>query len=287
MFAFTGSTGQVGGAVVRALLAQGKQVRALLRDEAKAGPLRELGAEIFLASIEDASRLEIAFEGVEGVFAMTPPFYSAPDPRTENAMALAAIKHALQASHVPRVVFLSSIGAQHEEGTGAILNVHDMEKELFEIPIAAASIRAAYFMENLRPLAGIAKESGQLPSTAERLDHPFAMIATKDIGELAAELLLSSWEGQRIVELSGPREYSMQDAAGVLSKLLGRPVEAAVVPRDERQAMYEKFGLTAGSAEAMVRMADAINSGLVRFEGGAGVEAMRGKTSLEELFLKA
>lgn len=284
MFVVTGSTGQVGGAVVRALIAQGKQVRALLRDEAKIPAIAAIGAEAFLASVEDASLIEQGFEDAEAVFVMTPPLLQAPDPRTEHMLALAAIKHALLASHVPKVVYLSSIGAQHAEGTGAILKAYDMEQSFADLGIDAVSIRAAYFMENL--LAGYAasKQSGKLPVTLEPMDRAIPMVATQDIGELAAKLMTDGVQGKRIVELEGPRQYSMWDAARVFSQLAGRTIEPVLVPRGERQAMYESFGITPGAAEALVEMGDGLNSGNIAFAGGSDTTHMQGATTLEDVF---
>ncbi len=283
MLAVTGSTGNVGGAVARALLAAGKQVRALARNRGKASELEALGAEVFEASIEDPSRLEVAFEGTEGVFVMTPPLLQAPDPRTENRLALAGIKHALQASHVPKVVFLSSIGAQHAEGTGLILKAYDMEQELSPLPIAAASIRAAFFMENLLPVAGIAREHGRLPLLYEPLDRPMPMVATEDIGRLAAQLLVENWEGKRTIELEGPRKYSMLDAARIYAEVLGRPVEAVVVPGSERMTMLTGIGMTHAAAEDMVEMVEGFRDGNVAFEGDKRIEHTQGSTTLETL----
>ncbi len=283
MIAVTGSTGNVGGAVVRALLAKGRQVRALVRDEAKGKALAEMGAELFVASVEDGSQMEAAFDGTEGVFVMTPPLLQSVNPREEHRLALAAIAHALQASHTPKVVFLSSVGSQHAEGTGAILKTHDMEETLFGLSIDAASVRAAYFMENLLPLAAHVKESGQLPVVLEPMDKTFPMVATPDIGQVAADLLAERWSGRRIVELEGPRRYSMADAAKAYSEVLGRSVEAMLVPAAGRQAMFEQFGMTPGASATMVEMANGFNSGLVDFEGGDRTEHRRGTTALENV----
>ncbi len=46
MFLVTGITGKVGGATARHLLAMGKQVRALVRDEAKASTWAAKGVEL-------------------------------------------------------------------------------------------------------------------------------------------------------------------------------------------------------------------------------------------------
>jgi NAD(P)H dehydrogenase (quinone) len=283
MYAVTGSTGQVGKAVVRTLISQGKQVRALYRDEAKASELRALGAEPVFASVEDPAALELAFRGVEGVFVMTPPFYRSHDPRNENHMALAALAHALRASHVTKAVLLSSVGAQHEKGTGAILKLHDMEKELTALNLCVASIRAAFFMENFKPIFEHATQSGKLPVTIAPVDHKIPMVATKDIGELAAKLLVHGWPGQLTVELEGPHTYSMNDVAAVFAKISGSPVKAEVIPPEGRQAFYESAGFTSASAATMVEMAEGFSNGLVDFEGGKA-DHRRGTTTLEEVF---
>ncbi len=283
MYAVTGSTGQVGGAVVRALLAAGKEVRAVYWDESESGDLESMGAEPFQASVEDGARMEMAFENVEAVFVVTPSLLKAPNPRGEHKLALAAIGHALQATHVSKVIFLSFIGAQLAEGTGAILKLHDLEQEIFSLPISAASIRAANFMENYLNLMPQAKETGKLPVTLGPLDRAFSLVASEDVGKLAARLLMEEWSGKRTIELEGPEQYSMQDAAAILSKTLGRTVTPELVPHEQRQGAYEKLGSTPGAAQALVQMADAFESGLAVFAGGDEVEHMRGTTTLEDV----
>ena len=71
MYAVTGITGKVGGAVARTLLAAGLPVRAVVRDADKGWPWAKQGCEIAIASIADADGLTKAFSGVAGVFLMT------------------------------------------------------------------------------------------------------------------------------------------------------------------------------------------------------------------------
>ncbi len=282
MYAVVGSTGQVGGAVARALLADGREVRAILRDEAKGAKLRELGAELYQTSVEDAAHLEIAFEGVEGVFLMIPPLLDAPDPRSENKMIVAAAVHALQASHVPRVVLLSSIGAHLAEGTGLILKAHDLEEAIFPIGMPVASIRAASFMDNLKPMLGHIRETGTWPTPLEQLDRPMEMVATEDIGKLAARILTEPWGGNRILEFEGPRAYSMHESAAILSKAMGRPVEAQTIPAGQRAPMFEQFGMSPQAAADFLEMESGMDAGTLAFEGGDGIEHTRGETTFEQ-----
>ena len=75
MYAVTGITGKVGGTVAQLLLAMGKKVRAVVRDEAKGSPWADKGCEVSIANIGDADALAAAFAGTDGVFLMTPPNY--------------------------------------------------------------------------------------------------------------------------------------------------------------------------------------------------------------------
>ena len=54
MYAITGITGQVGGAMARDLLAAGKTVRAVVRSSEKGQPWTAKGCEIAVAKMEDA-----------------------------------------------------------------------------------------------------------------------------------------------------------------------------------------------------------------------------------------
>ena len=67
MFAVTGITGQVGGAVARTLLAKGCGVRAVVRDANKAVSWAKQGCEIAVADMYEAKSLETAFHDAEGV----------------------------------------------------------------------------------------------------------------------------------------------------------------------------------------------------------------------------
>ena len=65
MILLTGATGKTGGPAARALAAKGAQVRALVRDAEKAAPLAEMGIELAVGDVEDASAVAAAL--VEGV----------------------------------------------------------------------------------------------------------------------------------------------------------------------------------------------------------------------------
>ncbi len=190
----------------------------------------------------------------------------------------AVLGHALRAAKVPKVVLLSSIGAQHSHGTGAIGKLHAAEQAFADLP-AVTSIRAAFFIENYAGMIGAAKARGILPSLLDPLDRPIPMVATADIGRLVAATLREDWHGRRVIELEGPARYSPNDVAQTVADIVGRPVKAEILARGQWDRTYRSCGLTAGSSAAMSEIFDGFNSGWIRFENPE--RSVRGTTPLK------
>jgi NAD(P)H dehydrogenase (quinone) len=280
-YSVIGATGQVGGATARALLAQHHGVRAVVRNPAAAQAWASRGAEVAIADLTDAEALTEAFADVDGAFVMTPPYLDSSDPAAENREALAALRTAILAAGVPYVVYLSSIGSQHDHGLGAIAKTYEMEQAFRQMSVASVALRAGWFMENYKGQIPPARENGTLPSMLDPLDLAVPMIATEDIGEAAAELLVRGPHGTSVVELATLRAYSSNDVARALTPIVGRSVEAVVIPREQRVEVYRSWGLSRAGAVLMSEMIDGFNSGWIRFEGGS-VERIYGTTSLQE-----
>ncbi len=278
MFAITGITGQVGGAAARALIEAGHAVRAVLRDRAKAAPWQALGAEIAVAEFGDVAALTKAFSGTQGVFAMVPPNF-APDPGfTAARTAASAHAEAIALAALPRVVALSSIGGHRGSRLGLITQLHIFEQAMSSLAVPSAVLRPAWFMENSLWDIAPARETGEMASFLRPLDRPFPMIASADIGRVAAETLLESWSGRRVLEIEGPKRYSQNEIASLLGLALGRTVTARPVPRGEWEALFRSQGTS--SAAPRIAMLDGFNSGWIAFEG-VGNEHVIGKTPYE------
>jgi NAD(P)H dehydrogenase (quinone) len=93
------------------------------------------------------------------------------------------------------------------------------------------------------------------------------MVATADIGRVAAELLEENWNGHRVVELEGPRRVTPLEIAATFSELLGRDVRAEVVPRDSWETLFLSQGMK--NPEPRIQMLDGFNEGWIEFEGGS------------------
>jgi NAD(P)H dehydrogenase (quinone) len=277
MFAVMGITGNVGGAVADTLLQHGKKVRGIVRDAAKARTWQENGLEIVTSNYDD--HLTTAFSGVEGVFVMIPP-NMVPEPGfPDSVVRIAAIKKAILAAKPPRAVFLSSWGSDKTSGLGLIAPNRILEQELGDTGVPSAFLRPGWFMENLLYSFSAARSTGNYFSFYQPLERPYAMVATKDVGRIGAQTLVQDWQGNRVIEISGPISYSSKDAAAALGAAMGRPVAAVAVPRDSWVDTLAQNGLPADRSGAYIEMVDGLNSGWIDF-GVLGTEQTKGTTDL-------
>lgn len=279
MYAVMGLTGQVGSAVANHLLAQGKQVRGIVRSPEKAAAWSARGAELATANYDDAIALSAAFRDVEGVFAMIPPYF-APSPDFREVRAVISALHSALHDALPRrVVYLSSVGAQQTSGIGLITALHMLEESLDTLPVPTAALRAGWFMENSAWDVAPAREQGKLYSFLQPLDHTFALVSTNDIGQAGAQTLLEDWTGHRRIEVAGPRRYSPNDIVTAFSSALGKPIEAVVVPRDTWVTTFVAQGTAEDRTAPRIEMLDAFNSGWIDF-GVPGADRFAGTTEL-------
>lgn len=277
MFAITGITGNVGGAVARRLVAARQPVRAVVRDLDKGKPWAERGCDVVIADINDAAALTAAFKGAEGVFVLVPAnFDPSPDFREARTTA-ATLSFALDAARPGKVVYLSTIGAQATHSN--LLSQHTIiEQALRGLRVPITFLRAAWFMENSAWDVAPATKNGEIPSFLQPLDKPVPMVATADIGRVVAELLQETWSGHRIVELEGLHRVTPKEIAATFAKLLGRPVRAHAVPRETWESLFKSQGMK--NPNPRIQMLDGFNEGWIEFEGGeAG--SRKGDVALE------
>lgn len=278
MHAITGITGQVGGAVARTLLAHGLEVRAVVRERGKAAPWTARGCATALADLRDTEALTSAFDATDGVFIVLPPNFD-PSPSYPEARALvASIAAALRAAAPRRVVCLSTIGAQATEDN-LLRQLGLMEAGFADLPMPVAFLRAGWFMENARWDIEPAMTTGVVPSYLQPLDKPVPMVATADVGRVAANLLRESWDGVRVVELEGPQRVSPERMAQAFSRLLQKDVRMEAVPRERWETLFRSQAMR--NPRPRMRMLDGFNEGWIEFEHPRDV--LRGTVSIDEV----
>jgi NAD(P)H dehydrogenase (quinone) len=277
MYAITGITGKVGGAVARALLSAHRPLRGIVRDIERGRVWASQGCEIVRADMRDAASLRAAFTGAEGVFILPPAEFDPAPGFPEARAVIAAVKAAFELGRPGKVVCLSTIGAQSTR-SNLLSQQTLMERVLGELTMPITFLRPGWFMENAAWDVASARDRGVIASFLQPLDKPIPMVATADVGRVAAELLQQNWSGTRVVELEGPSRVAPQDIAAAFGKILGRPVRVEALPRETWNALFQSQGMQ--HPLARIQMLDGFNEGWIDFEGGqAG--SIKGHTDLE------
>lgn len=276
MHVVLGANGRAGGEAARALIERGEAVRVVLRRKEQGEKWTALGAEVAVASIEDADAVADALKGAQAAFLINPPPVSG-DLYVRTEELGAALADAIRRARLPKVVVLSSIGAQHASGTGVIATLNRFEALLGGLAPATTFLRSGYFVETWSEVTQAVIADSVLPTFIDPA-REIPMVSTIDVGRTAAALLCENWTGQRVVELSGPEDWSAGDVAAAFADVLGRPVTAVLVPPEQRAALLSAEGVPAEVADALLGMYAGIANGLFRRQEGS--EHRRGTISL-------
>ena len=263
MYAITGATGNTGKVIAQKLLAAGQKVRVIGRSAEKLQPFAAQGAEVFTGSVDDAAAMTRAFTGASAVYAMLPPSMTSKDYRADQDRISDALAAAIAQAGVSHAVALSSVGADKPSKTGPVVGVRLLEQKLNAISgLNVLHLRPGYFMENLLPQIGVIRSMGMAAGPLKN-DLPVPMIATRDIGEYAAERLARlDFSGQQTRELLGPADVTMKQAAAALGQAIGKPgLSYTHAPAIMLKPAMVAMGMSSNVVDLLLEMSDALNSG--------------------------
>ncbi len=277
MYAVAGATGRVGSATAGRLLAAGAQVRVLLRREADAAGWEAQGAEARIAVLSDRAALGSALEGAQGFFVLLPFDLTVDDLDAHADALIASIAGVVAERRVPHVVVLSSGGADLTEGTGPITGLHRLEQALCATGSTLTALRPGHFQEKVADVIGVAQDSGVYPVFAASADVPHPMVATQDIGAVAAQALLTPPPRSEAVDIVGP-SYSERDVATVLGTVLGRELHVATIPEDAWARTLTEAGFRPHIATSLVELYRADEQGMLAPRGDRSIHV---STSIE------
>ena len=245
--AVVGATGQQGGATADALIEAGAAVRAMVRDTGSqaARELRERGAQLAAADLDQKETLVSAFRGADAVFAMTT--FTGPKGTDGEVEYGKAIGNAARAAGVRRVVYSSVGGAERHTGIPHFESKRLVEEHLEGLGLATAFVRPTFFMDNFARWAPTVEDGELVVRLPLPAGIPLQMVAARDIGRVAATVLLHP---DRLpggtVEIAGD-ELTGEQIAAALGKAEGRNARYEPLPLDilsdnpDAQAMYSWF----------------------------------------------
>lgn len=215
----TGAGGKTGRAVIDAVLARGRRIRALVRDPDRHADLVGRGpdVEVVRGDQRDVAELTAALEGCTGVYAIAPNV----SPH-ERAMAAAVIE-ACDRAGVDRLVFHSVVHPQLSAMP------HHADKAAAEARVVESGrdwtiLQPNAYLQNLAGYAaGLRAGRYEVPYAADR---GLALVDLRDVAEIAARCLVDHLGVHATFELSGPAEVAGTDIAGAAGEVLQREVSA-------------------------------------------------------------
>jgi len=217
MILITGATGTIGREVVRLLTEQGRAVRVMTRD-----PARASGGEVVRADFDDPESLRAAFDGVSAAFLLTAFGTKLRD--HDLAMTEAA-----RAAGVGKLVKLSAIGTGESEDPADIRSWHLAgERAVMAGGAAWTVLRPAGFASNSLGWAQAVRAGGPIPNFTGGGAQP--VVDPRDVAAVAVVALTSTDHHSRVYTLTGPEILSVPDQVSILAGVLGRPLETLDVP---------------------------------------------------------
>lgn len=217
----TGATGRIGRQVVDQLVHRGADVRALVRDPAKAN--LPAGVEVVQGDLFDVDAVRAAFDGASTLFLLNAV---AAD---EFTQALVALNLAREAG-IERIVYLSVIHSDLYVNVPHFAVKFAVERMIEQMGMHATILRPSYFIDNDLGIKDVITGHGVYPMPIG--SKGLAMIDARDIGEIAAiELLRRERASTPLplerITLVGPDTLSGSDIAAIWSDVLGRPIAYA------------------------------------------------------------
>ena len=223
--AIAAAGGNVGSRIVQRLSKTDASVVLLTKSSASLEKLGINTSQYPTTDISNPKEVLQSTKGVDALFWLVPPVLSVPSLKSWYQKVTAAGILAMKENRIKKVVLLSSLGAGAKDNLGTVSYVGDMEEAFDQLDAHVLALRPGYFMENFFLQAQSIFENGTF-SFPYAADHAIPLVSTDDIGDTAAQYLLSNkWSGHWKLNLMGPESITMPQAAMCISKALGRKIE--------------------------------------------------------------
>ncbi len=243
----TGSTGNVGREVVRALTRTERVTRAACRNPERASLPEEFYRDghsengVCALDFEDPKTWDEALEGCSSVVLLRPPAISKVE-HTLNAFCTRACE--LGVTHI---IFISVMGADNMP----FIPHARIEAHLKTLPCQSTMLRPGFFAQNFQDAYREELRSDRrvsLPAASARV----AFLDVQDMGEVCAKILVDPGPHQgKAYTLTGPESVTFQEAVQMLSEVIQEDVSYRPINPVSYLLRLQRQGMSL--AQAMVQ----------------------------------
>ena len=240
----TGATGNTGSLLVPALLRAGVDVRILVRDEAKAKPLKDLGAEVILGDLDKPETILPAVKNVDKIYLLTW------NGETQLQQAINVIDAAKKSGN-PHIVRHSMWGS---ENSRIIKQGYKIEEILKESGLPWTILKPTFYMQNTMMAVQTISSDGVI--YWDMKDGKLGMIDVRDIADAAFAVITGKdHEGKEYI-LTGPEAISFNDVAKIFSNVLDTEIKYVSVPGEAALQSMVGMGLPEWIAKGYVELSE-------------------------------
>jgi uncharacterized protein YbjT (DUF2867 family) len=235
------TAGKVGSAAAGFLAQQGQQVRVLVRDRTKVAALEQAGVEVAVGDLSDPSTIDAALRGVSAVVLVSPAV---------PALELNVIDSSQRAGvgHIVKVTSKAALDSPIARRRGQA----EIERGLLASGLSWTLLRNNAYMQNFLMLAPAIAGTDSFGSStgAGRV----GLVDARDVGEVAATIAASpAAHASKTYWPTGPEGLTYAEVAGVLSRVLGRPITFRDLTFEQEKQGMLAAGLPEAVAEANAR----------------------------------
>lgn len=266
--AILGATGTIGSKIAEILLRDGHDVTVIARHAERLEKFRSMNAEIIVGDVNNVDVLTNAFKNADSAFLILPDNVKAENTRAYQRQVTSNFIQAIEKSGIRYIVNMSSLGSHMHEGNGMMGGTGEQEVRLNQLAdVNVLHIRSAYFMENFLRTIPLVKNKG-INGTAADGDHPFPMVATKDVAKIAAgHLAQLDFEGKSVHAVMGPRDYTMREFTAIVGKAIGKPdLPYVQVPVEQAKQIFLGNGFSEDFVDNLIGMAVGIKEGIFNYQ---------------------
>jgi uncharacterized protein YbjT (DUF2867 family) len=257
----TGSLGNIGKPLTQDLVRKGHAVTVISSSPERRKQIEAMGATAAIGTMQDTDFLAQTFTGADTVYLMETmeavgdSFDKSVDFIGQITQIGQRYKQAIERSGVNKVVHLSSIGADMEQGNGILLFHHNVEQTLGQLPaeIAIKFIRPVGFYINMFSFIPTIKRQGAIISNyGGNTKEPW--VSPNDIAAVISEEMDQPFEG-RMVRYVASDEVSPNEIANALGNAIGKPdLQWRVISDEQLLTNWLSIGFNEQVAKGFVEL---------------------------------
>ena len=249
MILITGANGQVGRAIIKALLSKGEQVRAFVFRNEQIQEIKKLGdMDVVVGNMLNQEDLDRAFSGVNRVYHIC----SAINP--DEVLIGEMVINAARKANVKHFVFHSVLHSVLQEMP------HHQKKLIVEQLVVDSGIpytivQPTVFMQNIFESWNSIVEKGVFVQKFFTTPNTrMCLVDLDDVAEAAAIILTSSNHINASYEFSGSENLSLQDLVEVMGQCLNREIKVETLSDEMLSSQLRKFGADDYRVNTLLKM---------------------------------